>query len=824
MSRLLGPGMRLMRRLRLPGKLAVVAAVLVLPQLVTMAASFHDARAQITRAERERDGLTYLGPLTRLGAGVASLRESRASGSADTAGVPAAIADVDEADTRIGNDLGTRADWRAARAALTDLVRSPPDAVADGPRLADVVKQIRALTETVSARSGLALDPAVDGNHLVVVVADRLPRLLDAVGTAQALDPGVPGGTPGADVDRSRAIRDMTATKVRIAQDLQSAVAGTGWADLEPAIGPHATALDAAVQKLAARLDAAGGRGGSRAAPSARAVVTAAAALSDSLVRATDSLLSRRTVDLTTAGATPLVLSLLALLVAGYLFLALYRSTTRDARHVLQDIDTVTAGALHQTDPLVGADEFARISRTVVVLRDRLTSMLGELRYQATHDDLTALGNRAMFTDRLGEALDGDGDSGRVAVVLVDLDGFKDINDSFGHGTGDRLLRAAGLRFHRVARRHDIVARLGGDEFAVLLTEIEGDDEAMLSVARLQHSLEEPVELDGRRLRLRASVGVALGEPGRNTAVEVMRNADVALYSAKDAGKGRAVLFEPHMHDRTRERTELSTDLAHAVERDEFVMAYQPIVDLASGRMVGVEALVRWVHPERGVISPAVFVPLAEASGLIRPMGRWVLEEAARQQAHWRQTFGDRQPLSMEVNVSAAQLSDESLVEDILAIISETGIDPTSLVLEITESALVEDVDTVLVRLGQLAATGVRIALDDFGTGYSSLSYLRRMPISILKIDRSFSGGIDEPGSQSAALMRSIIGLATSLGMETIVEGVERDPQAAAVAEFGCRLAQGFLFSRPVPAEEITSLLEREMAPVPAQRGASSPF
>jgi EAL domain-containing protein (putative c-di-GMP-specific phosphodiesterase class I) len=313
---------------------------------------------------------------------------------------------------------------------------------------------------------------------------------------------------------------------------------------------------------------------------------------------------------------------------------------------------------------------------------------------------------------------------------------------------------------------------------------------------------------------------VALGEPRRHTAVELMRNADVALYSAKDAGKGRAVLFEPHMHDRTRERTELSTDLVQAVERDELVMAYQPIVDLASGDLVGVEALVRWMHPERGVISPAVFVPLAEASGLIRPIGRWVLEQAARQQVAWREAFPARHPPSMEVNVSAAQLSDEALVEDILAIISATRIDPTSLVLEITESALVEDVDTALLRLGQLSATGVRIALDDFGTGYSSLSYLRRMPISILKIDRSFSGGIDEPGSQSAALMHSIVGLAGSLGMETIVEGIEHDAQVEALRGFGCLLGQGFLFSRPVPAAELTGLLRRGRQALPAQRRA----
>ena len=299
----------------------------------------------------------------------------------------------------------------------------------------------------------------------------------------------------------------------------------------------------------------------------------------------------------------------------------------------------------------------------------------------------------------------------------------------------------------------------------------------------------------------------ALHEHGAISARDLMRHAAVALSAAKAEGSAGVAFFKPAMQDETRDRTELSADLVSALEQGQFSMRYQPIVDVATGTLHGVEALIRWVHPTRGPVSPSTFVPLAEATGLIVPLGRWILREAVLQLAAWRQEFPDAYPLTLDVNLSADQLADTSLPGEVLSLINQTGIDPTRLVLEITESALMRDVDLAQRRLGQLSATGVRIALDDFGTGYSSLSYLRDLPVTVLKVDKSFVTGIEDPGSAAWQLLSSVVDLGTRLGMSVIAEGIENDPQLDGLRRAGCHLGQGFLWSRPLSAEAVAELL-----------------
>jgi diguanylate cyclase (GGDEF)-like protein len=398
---------------------------------------------------------------------------------------------------------------------------------------------------------------------------------------------------------------------------------------------------------------------------------------------------------------------------------------------------------------------------------------------------------------------------GQCAVLLADLNRFRDINDGFGHSIGDRLLRVVSARFRTAAERRNLVARLSGNEFAVLIYDAVSMREVQQVIARMQVALLEPVNIDGRQLHVRARIGAALHATGHPSAVELVRNADVALSAAKSQDGTTVTLFEPTMHDRTRDRTELSGDLVTAVARNQFTLVYQPIVDVTTGVLQGVEALARWMHPTRGPVSPTVFVPLAEASGQIIDLGRWVLHEALRQLAAWHREFPDHHQLTMDVNLSADQLTDTALAGMVLDRISLHQVDPRRIVLELTETALVRDQKTVLRRLEQLSAIGVRLALDDFGTGYSSLSYLRRLPVSVLKVDKSFVDDIESPDGQAARLLHDIVGLGAGLGMEVIAEGIESPGQVPVLRDAGCTLGQGFLWSRPLPAGEFTDLLRR---------------
>jgi diguanylate cyclase (GGDEF)-like protein len=434
---------------------------------------------------------------------------------------------------------------------------------------------------------------------------------------------------------------------------------------------------------------------------------------------------------------------------------------------------------------------------------------------EALKDPLTWLPNRALFSDRLRQALVRvEQTDGTVAVMFLDVDDFKAINDTAGHHAGDRLLIVVADRLRATLRPVDTVARLGGDEFAIVLEDLEGPDEVEQVAERILEALRAPLQFEGRQLSVTASVGIAMRTDGSTGETELVRNADIAMYVAKKSGKGRSAFFESSMHQAVMERTELAKDLAGAVERDELRILYQPIFELEGSTIAGFEALLRWEHPTLGTIAPPRFIPVAEENGLVVPIGRWVLETACAQACSWDELDTGWKGW-MAVNVSVRQLKEESFVDDVLVALRTTGLRPEQLILEITESAMVGDSEDMVRRLHELKALGVRLALDDFGTGYSSLGHLRRLPIDILKIDKSFVDGLDQ-GAEEAALAKAVLKIAESIGLRCVAEGVEREAQARELRAAGCEFAQGFLFSKPIEVPRVDALLTwRPQAPEP---------
>ncbi len=439
-----------------------------------------------------------------------------------------------------------------------------------------------------------------------------------------------------------------------------------------------------------------------------------------------------------------------------------------------------------------------------------------ELTHQAFHDSLTGLANRALFRNRVGHALTlARRQHQTVSVLYLDLDDFKKVNDSLGHAEGDRLLVAAADRFRQCARAGDTVSRLGGDEFAVLLEDGLSQEGVAALVERLSHAMRRPFQLSGNAVHVDVSVGVATAHED-DSADDLLRNADMAMYTAKRRGKGRSETYQAHMYADVKDRLAKEEALRAAIAGQELFLVYQPVYNLSTGEIAGVEALVRWEHPEFGALLPQHFVPLAEESGLIVALGQWVLREACHQLASWHaQGLGGR--LSMGVNVSGRQLHELDIVAEVRGALVHSGVAADQLVLEITESVLMQHTDVVLERLTALRGLGVRLAIDDFGTGYSSLSYLQRFPIDIIKVARPFVEDLAS-GVDRAALARAIIGLGDTLKLRTVAEGVETAEQCAALRAFDCGYGQGYYFAPPLTPVEVERLLQepRRVLPSPA--------
>jgi diguanylate cyclase (GGDEF)-like protein/PAS domain S-box-containing protein len=422
------------------------------------------------------------------------------------------------------------------------------------------------------------------------------------------------------------------------------------------------------------------------------------------------------------------------------------------------------------------------------------------LHYQAFHDYLTDLPNRRLFMDRLRQALRRTiRRHKRVAVLFMDLDGFKVVNDSLGHEVGDLLLTVVAQRLGRCLRPEDTLARFGGDEFVVLIEALDDPAQAVHVAERITEELRSPFILEGRDLYVIASIGISLGDARTHNPDALLREADTAMYRAKDEGWDFRV-FTPTMYERAFSRLEVENDLRRAIEQEEFVVHYQPMVDLQSGELWGMEALVRWDHPQRGLLEPSEFVPVAEESGLVIPMGEQILREACFRAKEWQEADPRNPPLVMSVNLSASQLTRLDLAETVERVLGETGLEGSRLTLDVTETVYVQVLAANTAILDRLRGLGVRFSIDDFGTGYSSLSYLKRLPADAIKIDRSFVKGLGKD-VEDTAVVRMVIELAHTLGLEVIAEGVETEKQAALLKEMGCDFAQGYHFSKPLPTE-----------------------
>jgi diguanylate cyclase (GGDEF)-like protein/PAS domain S-box-containing protein len=438
-------------------------------------------------------------------------------------------------------------------------------------------------------------------------------------------------------------------------------------------------------------------------------------------------------------------------------------------------------------------------------------ALLEQLRHQAFHDSLTGLPNRALFDERLRRALVRlRRTDGFAAVMFVDLDDFKTVNDGLGHAAGDELLQAVARRLDDTLRAQDTAARLGGDEFAVLLEDLVDESEALAIAERVRRALEPPLTVAGHQVTPSVSIGVACPGP-EDSADELLRNADVAMYAAKERGKAQVACFQDTMRLQAIERLELMVELGSALARDELVLDYQPLVELRGGSIAGCEALIRWRHPTRGVLAPDRFIALAESTGLIVGIGAWVIRSACAQLRRWQDEHPAAQELRVGVNISARQLADGELPAVVRGARADAGIAPHQLTLEITEGLLVEDGEKIQLQLRELKEIGVRLAVDDFGTGYSALSYLRSFPLDVLKIDRSFVAGIDHDPDR-AHLVRDIVEMAHNLGLLVVTEGIEEPGEAALVRDLQSDYAQGYWYSRPVDPATIDRLLSGQLA------------
>lgn len=494
-----------------------------------------------------------------------------------------------------------------------------------------------------------------------------------------------------------------------------------------------------------------------------------------------------------------------ALLLAALLAQRLSKSLMRPLEQVSEAARSLEQGHLDHRVEINSTAELNEVGNTFNAMAEALQGQREELERHAFTDALTGLPNRALFEDRAEHALERVAGRGeRVGVLVLDIDGFKLINDALGHASGDALLQHAAERMSRLVRPSDTLARLGSDEFAVLIESVRGLDDALGAAERLRQAFADPFGLKGSQVLVTASVGIAMSSEDTRHASELLRRADLAMYRVKAHGRDAAEFFDPAMDEQASERLEMVNALRGAIERGELVVHYQPIVDLETGEVSAAEALLRWRRPMRGLVSPLEFIPLAEETGVIVPIGEWVLQEACGEAQRWCSEGLPAVPVT--VNVSARQLLAPHFESAVASALRTSGLDPARLVLEVTESSVMQNVDVTIAKLDRISATGVRIALDDFGEGYSSLGQLRELPIDILKIARPFVRELTDD-SHDPALVRGIIELARSLGLRLVAEGIEYPEQHAILRAFDCPLGQGFLFARPLEAGDLRAML-----------------
>ena len=803
----MAPGTALVGRMRYAQKFAVVGLVLLIPLGVIAGAYVHLQREQMAFSSRERVGVAYLVPLSTLTASVMAARGDGDDAGATAGDLGRGLQAVDAADRRDGGMLGIQGSWRATRALVTAAVAPGGPGAPGTPDTNDEARSARydaasaallALVVQVGDASNLTLDPDLDTYYLMDMVQFRLPVVLDVV--ARVLETVPAGGGDAGEADRMRirlgiAQGVVTSSRTALAHDLATVAARTADAGVREQTQADGAGLDGALAAFTAGLDAAvqSGRADRLDRAAGEQLRRALALTTDRSARSLDLLLARRIDRLGAVAGRVVVGAVVTVLLALYLFVGFYLSVVTPIRRIVASLRAVAGGDLTQHVEVHTRDELRFVAEVLNDTVSRTRVATERLTEQATHDDLTGLPNRAEILDQLAVRQR----AGGGWVLFVDLDRFKLVNDSFGHEAGDEVLREVAYRLRALAGSRAEAGRLSGDEFVLLLGPGDTAASAEELGAQVVQRLGESIVLgSGRRVDIGASVGIA-PVTDEVPPEELLRRADVAMYEAKRYGRGRVELYDEQLSALVEGRLALQGDLRDALDGvGGLTVHYQPIVDVGAGRAAGFEALVRWEHPVRGLLLPAEFVPVAEESGLILPLGTSVLVAACRRLAAWQAVHPEARDAYVSVNVSPVQLLHPDFVHVVAGALAETGIAPRDLCLEITETSLMADTGVARRVLEKLRGLGVRLAIDDFGTGYSSLAYLSRFPVDILKLDRSFVAGMLED-QHDATIVSMFAGLGRSLGRAVIAEGVETPGQREALLGLGYSTMQGFLFGHP---------------------------
>ena len=827
-SRVFGPLLRpaaaLIGRLRYAQKFVVMGLVLLIPLGFVATAYVGLQRDQSAFSAKERSGVAYLAPLVVLTARVAEARHATVTSAGPGVSVDREIAAVDAIDRRLARQLDTTDAWPSARRLVLSAQQATGSAARRYGSYTAAVRVLSDLIVHVGDASNLTLDPDLDTYYLMDILQFRLPVLLDNAGRGADLavlattEPT--GARTDALIDLGLTSGVLAATRATIARAVMTITAKTADIDVRHRTIENFQRLDAATGTLTATLTAAvKDRRPSRVPADASDAVRAAAAdFAAQAAASLDRLLEVRIKGFAGRANRVELATGLAVLVGAYLFVGFYLSVAPPIRRIVATLHAVAAGDLTRRVAVDTHDELSFVARALNDTVAQTEIATNRLAQQATHDTLTGLPNRALVLDRLAGALARSQRTGTMlAVLFIDLDRFKPINDSLGHHTGDEVLSVVAGRLTMLLRGVDTVGRLAGDEFVVICEAVAAPGAAVSTAERVVTELSRPIMTGAgnttREVSVGASVGVAYAVGSTDlTPADLVRDADVAMYRAKQRGRGRVEVFDDALRIAVEQRLQTQDDLRHAIDGGQIRTFFQPIIDGATAAVYGFEALARWQHPARGLIGPDEFIEVAEESGLIVPLGAEILAQACAQAARWRTERPGGAPLRVTVNVASGQLAHRSFVPTVAAVLADTGLEPHTLCLEITETTIMADTEAAADTLRAIRALGVHLAIDDFGTGYSSLTYLRRFPVETLKIDRSFVAGIGRD-HEDEAIVDMVLSLGRALGLQVVAEGVETADQLDRLRQLGCDLMQGYYYGKPMPPEKIEDFL-RQRQPV----------
>jgi diguanylate cyclase (GGDEF)-like protein len=815
LSFLIWPASAMIGRLRYAQKFLVVGLVLLVPLGFTASAYIGLQRTEISSTTREQYGLQYLRSLIVLTGDIVQARRSAVSkGFESPVNLNSDIAQVDGIDKRMNGVLRLSTAWAGARRLVVAAADTENQPKADRFLAYQTASDaVLALIVTLGDRSSLIHDPDIDSNYIAEALQYWLPSLCDVSGRI-------------ADLMELRTVESVTdqlevfielgkyygiVSNIRqLITHAADAVAGTATNQhVGSAIQEQSRALNAATAALGDRLSLAVAHRSLREFPShsADAVRVAVNNFASVAVTALGRLLQSR-IEKSMQRIKKIELwTGLGAIMTVYLFAGFYRSVSSPVRTIVEMLRAVARGDLSRRVKVTTRDELSYVATVLNETIATTEAATRRLAHQATRDALTNLPNRAVVIDRLEHALSRSRRTQELlAVLFIDLDRFKLVNDSLGHDSGDAVLRAVARRLSEVVRESDTVARLAGDEFVVISEDLRDTAHAVAAAERVVASLSQPIEIsaDGtsHEVTIGASVGIAFVTGVTDaSASDLLRDADVAMYRAKQRGRGRVEIFDESLSAAVEHRAQIQHDLRRAIDSDELLVYYQPIIDTLRSTIVGFEALVRWQHQTRGFLTPDQFIPIAEECGLIVPLGAKVLLDACRQAAEWRATVPGQEQLRISVNVSAAQFAHPTFIPTVSSALELSGLNAEALWLEITETSVHADLEAARVILDALRGLGVHLALDDFGTGYSSLTYLRKFPVQVLKIDRSFIGGLGN-NQEDSAIVEMIMNLAKTFDLLVIAEGVETEDQVEELRRLGCTTCQGYHFGRPVPANQ----------------------